>query len=1210
MMPNPRLLKLAQNSRPWLILTIGLGFISGILTITQARYISRLVSHVFLDGAGLDAVWGFLGWILAAFSLRAFLAWASSLSGKTIAVQTKNLVQKALLDKLQDLGPACLTGERTGELSSTLTEGVEALDAYFSQYLPQLVLSALVPGTILFFIFPMDILSGTVLLVTAPLIPYFMFLIGGSAKKITDRQYSILSRLAGQFLESLQGMRTLKLFNRAKAEVEKIRQTSDEYRKTTMKVLQVTFLSALVLELLATLSTAVVAVQIGLRLLYFRVSLEQALFLLIIAPEFYIPLRMLGLRFHAGMEGQSAADRIFQILDTESLWKNKKESMGSSSPAPPFQSLELQGVSFQYPGGRGAGLKNIKIRLNEGEQIALVGSSGAGKSTLASLILGFFPPDEGQILINGEDLTHWDITSWREKIAWVPQEPALFHDTIAANIRLAQPDAGDGAVAAAASAAHLADFIESLPEGYDTHIGEGGARLSGGQAQRLALARAFLKDAPILLLDEPTSQLDPVTESQLADATRQLMKDKTVLTIAHRLNTIFRADRILVLDQGQIVESGSHQELLAAGGAYQNLVQAYTGGADLAALPTLEGVDDPYTSEWFTASEALAPPAVEVSPTQPQKNVLKRLLAFFKPHLRQVLGSVLLGSITIASSIGLMGASAWLIMTAATHPSIAVLGIAIVSVRFFGVSRGVSRYLERLVSHNLTFNLLTRLRVWFYESLVPLAPARTSQYRSGDLLSRITSDIKTLEDFYIRSLAPPLVAILIGLGTGIFFYTYHPLLAVLLGSIFLISGVGVPLVVRHIARQPGQEMVCARAAQTGALVNFIQGLPDLTVYGQIESQKAAIEEDNQRYTEAELKLTRISGLNAGLLIFFSNLAMWLSLIVIIPLIQSGMIPGAMLAALGLMALSAFEAVQPLPQAMETLASSRQAGARLMEILDADPLVIDPDHPSSFPTNPTIHIKGLSFRYPGSQEAALTEINLELLEGQILAIVGPSGSGKTTLGNLITRFWSGYEGEINLGPERTPLGALAQDDLRRGISVVSQGAGLFQDSLRANISLGKPKADDAEILAAAEQARLGDWIRSLPEGLDTQMGERGTQISAGERQRVAIARALLKDAPLFLLDEPTANLDPVTEKEILDTLFTVLAGKTTLLITHRLVGLKKADQILVLDQGRIIERGAESELLGQDSFYRKMWTQQNRIISYHGTGAYKMLKVES
>ncbi|MEJ2448802.1 MAG: ABC transporter transmembrane domain-containing protein, partial [Anaerolineales bacterium] len=289
MFPNSRLLQLAQKSRPWVIITIVLGLLSGLLTILQARFISRLVSRVFLEGVGLPQTSRLLVGILLAFSLRSVLAWTSSLSGKTIAVQVKNRVQQLLVEKLQSLGPAYLRGEQSGELSSTVVDGVEALDGYFSQYLPQLAISALVPLAILIFVFPMDTISGLVLLVTAPLIPYFMYLIGSRARQITDRQYSTLSRLAAQFLDSLQGLKTLKLYNLARNQSEKIRATSDEYRQTTMKVLQVTFLSALVLELLATLSTAVVAVQIGLRLLYGQMSFAQGFFVLLLAPEFYLP---------------------------------------------------------------------------------------------------------------------------------------------------------------------------------------------------------------------------------------------------------------------------------------------------------------------------------------------------------------------------------------------------------------------------------------------------------------------------------------------------------------------------------------------------------------------------------------------------------------------------------------------------------------------------------------------------------------------------------------------------------------------------------------------------------------------------------------------------------------------------------------------------------------------------------------------------------
>ena len=1208
MFPNSRLLNLARKSRPWLILTISLGFFSGLLTIFQARSVSQIVCRVFLDSQGLTDIMGLLQLTLALFTLRAILAWGSSISAKTIAVQIKGRVRKMLLDKLEELGPAYLQGEQSGEISNTVVEGVEALDAYFSQYLPQLVLSALVPLTILLFVFPMDLLSGFVMMATAPLIPYFMYLIGSQAKIITDRQYGTLSRLAAGFLDSLQGLKTLKLYNQAKAQTEKIRQTSDQYRKTTMKVLQVTFMSALVLELLATLSTAVVAVEIGLRLLYFRVSLEQALFLLIIAPEFYIPLRQLGLRFHAGMEGQSAAERIFQILDKEPLVERSRHHVRPKTTPTEFQELAFNNVSFSYPGERGNALKKISFQINRGEQIALVGASGAGKSTLANLLLGFFPPGEGELIIDGIDLADLDLKEWRKGIAWVPQKPNLFQDTIAANIRLAQPGASDGAVAAAASAAHLAEFIEALPEGYQTRIGEGGARLSGGQAQRLALARAFLKNAPILLLDEPTSQLDPVTESQLADSTRALMAGRTVITIAHRLNTVFQADRIIVLQEGEIVESGTHQELLAKGNYYKDLVQAYTG------FQKFDTTEDYLIDNSAHQSPVLRPPSFSQSsifhppspvlghtadenPAQKEGQIYRRLLSFFKPYFREVLASAALGTLTIASSVALMGASAWIISTAALHPNVAVLQVAIVGVRFFGISRGVSRYLERLVSHNLTFKILGRLRVWFYESLVPLAPARIMDFRAGDLLSRIISDIKTLEDFYIRSIAPPLVAILIGLGTGVFLYQYQPILGLVLGGLFLLSGLIIPLLIRWLAHKPGQILVEARTILTGNLLDFVGGLPDLLVFGQTGEKGKQILRLDRKYHQAQLRLARISGLNAGLLIFFSNLGMWLVLILAIPLVRSGEIPGVMLAALALVTLSAFEAIQPLPQAMETLSSSLVSGQRLFEILDAEPAVVDPEVPQAIPTEISIHVKDLEFCYPGSKTPALNKIDFELQEGKTVAIVGPSGSGKTTLGNLLLRLWGGYQGEISIGDQDTPLDSLRQDEIRKQISVISQGDALFQDSVQNNIALGNPEADLEDIIQAAKKAQIHGLINSLPEGYQTQIGERAGGFSAGEAQRFSIARAVLKDAPLFLLDEPTANLDPVTEKAILNTLFGILENKTAILITHRLVGLENVDQILVLVRGEILERGTEKELLKRNGFYRQMWALQNRILAY-------------
>jgi ATP-binding cassette subfamily C protein CydCD len=899
------------------------------------------------------------------------------------------------------------------------------------------------------------------------------------------------------------------------------------------------------------------------------------------------------------MEGQSAAERIFEILDQEALVPSQAENQKGLTT--PLENITLDRVSFTYPGEEEPTLKNLNLTIKRGEQIALVGESGSGKSTLASLLLGFFPPDSGQININGIPLQDLDLDAWRERVAWVPQTPALFQDSIAANIRLARPEAELGAVAAAASAAHLAGWIESLPEGYETLIGEGGARLSGGQAQRLALARAFLKDAPVLLLDEPTSQLDPGTETRLADATRKLMEGRTAITIAHRLNTIFQADRILVLQDGKIVEGGTHRELMGMGGIYQALVEAYTpkGGEKLEI--TLNGGE---SEEVYPETESLLSPPLEMAVSPPpalpstrNRRVLLRLAGFFRQHWGEVLLSALLGFLTVGSSVALMGASAWLISAAALHPSLAALQVAIVSVRFFGITRGVARYGERLVSHNLTFKILTKIRVWFYQALVPLAPARTLSYRAGDLLSRIISDIKSLEDFYVRSLSPPLVALLVGLGSGIFLGSYDPCFALILAGGFTLGGLFLPLLVRRLAWAPGRSLVEGQAQLGEFLVSYVQGLPDWLAFGQTENLRRRLDDIQSGYNRAQAALARVQGLNGGISLLVRELAAWLVLILAIPLVASGAISGVVLATLALVTLSAFEAVQPLPQAMETLSSSLESGSRLFEVADADPPVKDPARPAPVPEPLTVAARELSFTYPGSQPPALDRVSFELQEGEVVGLVGPSGGGKTTLINLLVRFWGDYGGELLLGREGISLEHFSQEDIRGKISLVSQRGYLFNATIRDNIALGNPDADPDAVIRAARGARIHSRIQALPQGYDTNLGERGVRFSAGERQRIHIARALLRDAPFWILDEPTANLDPRTERELLETLFEILRDKTGLLVTHRLVGLGRADRILVLQGGRVVESGIEEELLAGAGLYARMFSLQNRILRY-------------
>lgn len=573
-MIHRRLWQQAQSSRAGLLLTISLSGLAGIVTVLQAWYLSQIVGRVFLQDQTVADVSTLLAMLLFIILLRAALVGGSRVATNHTAIAIKTDLRQSLFQHLLALGPLYAYGQRTGELSTTLTEGIEALEDYFNQYLPQLIVSALVPLTILVAVFPIDALSAVVLLLTAPLIPLFMILIGRSAESLRRRQWQSLSQMGAHFLDVLQGLTTLKVLGQSQAQLVNIARIAGRHRKVTMRVLRVAFLSALALELLSTVSVAIIAVEIGLRLLAGNLTFTAAFFILILAPEFYLPLRTLGTRFHASMAGVSAAERIFAVLDTPlPIIASAPRSAVTEMvmPAP----IRFEEVHYAYQDGKRPALKGISLTIEPGQKVALVGASGSGKSTVASLLLRFMEPDAGRITVGDISLSEVDTAVWRQLIAWVPQRPYLFHDSVAANIRLANPKATLDEVVSAARQAHLHDFIQSLPQGYDTVIGERGARLSGGQAQRLALARAFLRNAPLLILDEPTSNLDPETESLLAAATGRLMQGRSTLVIAHRLSTVYEADQIVVLTHGRVAEAGRHTELQQRHGPYRQLLNVY-----------------------------------------------------------------------------------------------------------------------------------------------------------------------------------------------------------------------------------------------------------------------------------------------------------------------------------------------------------------------------------------------------------------------------------------------------------------------------------------------------------------------------------------------------------------------------------------------------------------------------------------------------------
>ncbi len=540
---DPRLLRYARATRTFLYISVSLGVLGAVLIVAQAWLIAEVVSRAFIGGDGLAQLQGALTWLLAIVLARAIVAWGGELAASSCSARAKSQLRGALLARVAELGLDSSREQRTGELAVLATRGIDALDGYFSLYLPQVFLAVIVPVVVVGAMLWDDWISAAIVAFTIPLIPLFMALVGAATAERMDRQLRTLERLGGHFLDVVAGLPTLKIFGRAKAQAKAIAEISERYRTAAMATLRITFLSSLILELVATVSVALVAVEVGLRLMAGQLDLRTALFALVLAPEAYLPLRRLGANYHASAEGLAAAEQVFAVLEAPEPQRGTRTSF----PDPAVAVIDVEGLRVSYPGRSEPALDGVSLAVEPGEVLALVGPSGCGKSTLLGVLLGLVTPATGSVRVGGVELADLDPDAWRARLAWVPQRPHLFKASIAENVRLSRSDASVQEVWTAIEHAGLAEAILRLPEGLDTVLGEGGAGLSAGERQRVSLARAFLRDAPLLLLDEPTASLDGATEQSVIEAIRRLAAGRTVVLVAHRPALIALADRVLPL---------------------------------------------------------------------------------------------------------------------------------------------------------------------------------------------------------------------------------------------------------------------------------------------------------------------------------------------------------------------------------------------------------------------------------------------------------------------------------------------------------------------------------------------------------------------------------------------------------------------------------------------------------------------------------------
>ncbi|MBO4253346.1 thiol reductant ABC exporter subunit CydD [Streptomyces griseorubiginosus] len=1135
---DPRLLRYARATRLFMVAVVGLGAVGAVLVIAQAMLIAEVVVGAFQHGMSVAELRTPLLLLAAVACGRALVSWLTELAAHRASAAVKSELRGRLLERAGALGPGWLSGQRTGSLVALATRGVDALDDYFSRYLPQLGLAVVVPVAVLARIVTEDWVSAAIIIGTLPLIPVFMMLIGWATQARMDRQWKLLSRLSGHFLDVVAGLPTLKVFGRAKAQAESIKRITGEYRQATMRTLRIAFISSFALELLSTLSVALVAVTIGMRLVHGEMDLYIGLVILVLAPEAYLPLRQVGAQYHAAAEGLAAAEEIFAVLETP--------VPASGTAAVPAGAVAFEGVSVRYPGRAEDAVSDVSFSVRPGETVALVGPSGAGKSTLLNVLLGSVPASAGRVRIGGTDLMDVDPERWRSRVAWVPQRPHLFAGTIAENVRLARPDADEAAVRRALADAGALEFVDALPAGAETVLGEEGAGLSAGQRQRLALARAFLADRPVLLLDEPTAALDGATEAEVVEAVRRLAVGRTVLLVVHRPALLGVADRVVRLAEPSVP------------------------------VPVENRASTAPRAERETVQDIALDAAAVTEPPKTKGGVLGRVRAMSGPRRSRLVLALLLGSLALGSAVGLMATSGWLISRASQQPPVLYLMVAVTATRAFGIGRAVFRYAERLVSHDAVLRMLADTRVAVYRRLERLAPAGLRDTRRGDLLSRLVADVDALQDYWLRWLLPAGAAVIVSAASVGFTAWLLPEAGAVLAVGLLAAGVGVPLVTAMVSRRAERRLAPARGVLATRVTDLLTGTAELTVAGALPARTAEARRADGTLTRIASRAATATALGDGLTALISGLTVAAAALAGVQGVADGRLSGVAMAVVVLTPLAAFEAVLGLPLAVQYRQRVRRSAERVHEVLDAPEPVREPRQPRQAPAAPfPVALRGLTARYAGQERDALAGLDLTLDQGRRIAVVGPSGSGKTTLAQVLLRFLDADAGSYTLAG--VDAHALDGDDVRKLVGLCAQDAHLFDSSVRENLLLAKKDATEDELRDALRRARLLDWADGLPDGLDTLVGEHGARLSGGQRQRLALARALLADFPVLVLDEPAEHLDLTTADALTADLLAATEGRTTLLITHRLAGLEAVDEVVVLDGGRVVQRGTYAEL---------------------------------
>lgn len=1156
-MIKKRLIALLADSKKHIVRHVLLQFLALAGQIFLVFVVSDVLEKAYQQELNSSVIGFAVATVFATIVIRILCEKLQARESYLASIDVKRLLRDKIYGKLLRLGASYKEQVSTSEVVQLSSEGVEQLETYFGRYLPQFFYSMMAPVVLFFVIgFKANFVVGGLLLLCVPLIPISIVAVMKFAKKLLKKYWGLYASLGDSFLENLQGLTTSKIYKADARKSDEMDEEADHFRRITMKVLTMQLNSISVMDIMA-FGGAAVGMIAGLH--YYlddRISLSAMMVILFLSAEFFLPLRLLGSFFHIAMNGMAASDKIFKLLD---LPENKE---GGEEVSPENLSIKVENVDFSYNEEREI-LSKVNMDIPMGSFVSIVGESGCGKSTIVGILSGRNKGYKGEIQLGGKELREISEENLLKNVLLVRSNSYVFKGTVAENLRMAKKTASDHELWEVLKQVRL-DSLMKENGGLSMELKEKASNLSGGQAQRLALARALLSDARIMIFDEVTSNIDAESEELIMDIIRSLVPKKTVILISHRLYNVMKSDEIYMMEKGMIKERGSHEKLLSKNGDYARLYHSQRELEDYAAKTVvkpqavkLKGVKDG-KKVIFEKSEK------KEEGRRSGPSIMASLIGLVKPLSHVMFMAITLGIVGYLCAIFLTIIGARVVDLSFTNlatnsfPMVRYLMYSMVGV---AVLRGILHYAEQYCNHYIAFKILAILRNKIFTALRKLAPAKLEGKDKGNLISIITTDIELLEVFYAHTISPIAIAIGCSLFMTYFIGKFNFLAGVLAFVAYFVIGAVIPLINGKLGGDIGMKFRNGVGELSSFVLDELRGIDETIQYGVGEEKKAAIFDRSISLAKLQEKLAKVEGNQRGV----TNLAIQLASYGMLFLTLSEYMKGnmsfgsAILCTVAMM--GSFGPVVALSALSNNLHQTLASGERVLRILEESPMVEEVANTEGFVFKKGdftgARVNNVKFAY--ENDLVLDDYSLTIKKNKILGIHGPSGCGKSTLLKLLMRFWDTNEGEIEILNKN--IREIPTDVLRDAEAYVTQETHLFHDSLSNNISLGKPDATLDEIKEAAKAASIHDFIMSLPEGYDTKVGELGDGLSSGEKQRIGIARAFLSDAPFILMDEPTSNLDSLNEGIILKALTERRDGKTVMIVSHRDSTMNIVDELI-------------------------------------------------